>query len=132
MTMKAKLFDLANYGPPPAPETPRMARRRRVASALCLASVLSVVGMGPFVRMVPQAALLVAVLLLATVGINLLYWVDKNRRDKAFALGTLAEARACEQDGNPGPSGARLARVGGADGLELEPELNALEARPAR
>lgn len=102
--MKSRLFELASYGPPPAPETPRMARRRRVASALCLASVVAVVGLGPFVRILPQVALLVAVLLLATVGINLLYWVDKNRRDAAFALGELAELRAREQDVDPAVS----------------------------
>lgn len=90
--MKSRLFELASYGPPPAPETPRMARRRRVASGLCLASVLAVVGMGPFVRILPQVAILVAVLLLATIGLNLLYWVDKNRRDAAFAAGDLVEA----------------------------------------
>jgi hypothetical protein len=94
--MKSKLFDLASYGPPPAPETPRMARRRRVASALCLASVLAVVGMGPFVRALPQVAILVAVLLITTVGINLLYWVDKNRRDEAFAAGELVEAKVLD------------------------------------
>ena len=90
----ASVFDLSRYGPPPAPETLDLCRKRRRSAILCMSSTLAIMFVHPIAAVWPPAVLFVGLLLVCAVMTTGMYWRDKNRLDEAHASAMLLEWRA--------------------------------------